>query len=183
MSKERYAHLIKMIAQAKPSTIVEIGTWDGNRAMEMATEALKHSDTVRYLGFDLFEDATDETDSEELNVKPHHNVMDVSRRLETFKSENKGFDFNLVKGNTRETLNPTSVDFAFIDGGHSVETIRSDFERLKGSKVVVLDDYYEPDKDGKCPDTSKYGCNEVLKSVDHVIPIMSLILPDPAEIT
>ena len=178
MSKKRYDQLIGLIAQVKPKTILEIGTWDGNRAKIMAAEALKHSDMVRYLGFDLFESATDETDAEELNVKPHHNQLDVNRTLETFRSDNRGFDFNLVKGNTRETPEPASVDFVFLDGGHSVETIRSDYEAVKGSKVVILDDYYEPDEEGKCPDITKFGCNEIVKGIDHCIMPVADQMPD-----
>lgn len=168
-TKSRYKQLTDLIAHVKPRTIVETGTWNGDRAIEMATEALKYQKDVRYLGFDLFDGATAETDSRELNVKRHFTQSEVAKKLESFKSDNPGFDYTLVKGDTRVTLEEIAADFAFIDGGHSIETVRNDFEKLRGSKVIVLDDYYEPDEDGKCPDTSIFGCNEVVKDVDHVV--------------
>lgn len=161
----RYNQLIPLIEYHKPKTIVEVGTWNGFRAIMMATEALKHHDEIEYYGFDLFEDATDETDEKELNVKKHYALADVESRLEDFQKKNPGFKFCLVKGDTRETLKKDDWlgDFAFIDGGHSIETIRNDYEALKNSKIVVLDDFY------KGLDTEKFGCNSLLKEVDHLV--------------
>ena len=161
----RYQQLIPIIAHNKPATIIEIGTWNGLRCLEMVKEALKHSETVFYTGFDLFEDATDETNKRELNVKNHFSEADVRVRLLEFKENNPGFDFNLIKGDTNKTLSEgTEADFAFIDGGHSVETIRHDYECLKGSKVIVLDDFYQ---DG--PDIEKFGCNFLIEEFDRPV--------------
>lgn len=166
---KRYSQLLQIVEQTKPRTIIEIGTWNGQRAVEMLTEAQRHG-PCHYYGFDLFEGASEETDSRELNVKAHFGIRDVSKTLE-------GFDFDLVKGDTRETLPffmnqlPVSLDrpiLAFIDGGHSVETIRSDFEALKGCDYIVLDDYYQPDTEGKCPDVDRYGCNRLLESLGEM---------------
>ena len=170
-SKMRYNQLLPIIAHNKPKTIVETGTWDGHRAILMATEALKHNKEVYYVGFDLFEDATEETDKKELNVKPHHSLADVTARLDAFKSEHPGFSFNLVKGDTRKTLPEPdgSPDYAlkpdlvFIDGGHSIDTIRNDYENLKHSKVIVFDDFYS----GR--DTAEHGCNEIVDGLDRLI--------------
>lgn len=171
----RYNQLIQIIAHHKPKTIVETGTWDGHRAILMATEALKHNEKVHYIGFDLFEDATEETDKKELNVKAHHSLVDVEGRLEGFQKENPGFKFTLIKGDTRETLTPRGrgyevlsrmgnlVDLAFIDGGHSVETIRSDYENLKHSKVIVFDDFYTD------RDSTEHGCNSVVEDLSRVV--------------
>jgi len=87
----RYTQLIPIIEKLKPATIVEIGTWNGQRAIMMATEALKHQDKVHYTGFDLFEDATDETDERELNVKKHCSIAAVRGRLEDFQQNNLDF--------------------------------------------------------------------------------------------
>lgn len=166
----RYGQLLAIIEQIKPKTIVEVGTWNGLRAIQMASIALKHHKDVHYIGYDLFEDATAETDAEELNVKKHYTVAEVSERLAAFAKENPGFTFELVKGNTRETLKGAAkADLAFLDGGHSVETIKSDLENLSGSKVIVLDDWYDKDEQGKCPDLEKYGCNKVLEGREFVV--------------
>lgn len=157
----RYQQLLPIIAKNKPKVIIEVGTWNGDRAIMMATEALQHQEKVHYIGFDLFESATDETDKRELNVKKHWSVADVTRKLDAFKEKNPGFSFMLSRGDTRETLKGWKDDekqtLAFIDGGHSIETIRHDYDCLKDCAVVVLDDYYVPENGH--PDIEKYGCN------------------------
>ena len=157
----RYEILLPAVRDKNPKCIVEVGTWNGKRALEflnLAPDAL-------YYGFDLFEDATKETDREEMNVKPHYTVDAVYERLEGYKAQ-------LFKGNTRETLKwfkpELPVDFLWLDGGHSVETIRSDWENIKPhlakDAVVFFDDYYTGPID-----TAKYGCNEVVKDILHEV--------------
>ena len=75
-----------------------------------------------------------------------------------------GFDYQLTAGNTRETLKDMAVDFAFIDGGHSIETIRGDYEALKYSRFILFDDYYEGGID-----IEKFGCNEIIRPLEHVV--------------
>lgn len=167
----RYGQLIELIAHHKPRTIVEIGTWNGERALEMAAEALKYNDNVVYMGYDLFDHATDETDEKELNVKQHFTKEDVDRKLKKFADENPGFDFRLYAGDTNDTLENITADFVFIDGGHSVKTIESDYLKVKDSKVVVFDDYYEKDSQGHGPDTAEFGCNKIIEKheINHVL--------------
>ena len=170
----RYNQLLPLIAYHKPKTIVEVGTWNGLRAMMMAEEALKHQEQVHYLGFDLFEQADDATDERELNVKSHHSLEEVKARLVEFATAHPGFNFGLVPGDTRKTLknfdwksigapDDFQPDLTFIDGGHSVETIQGDYEALKHSKIIVFDDFYT----GR--DAEKHGCNKIIESLDHAI--------------
>lgn len=180
----RYSQLSDLIEQTTPATICEIGTWNGLRACMMAEVALQHREAVHYIGFDLFEDATPETDAAESNVKAHHALADVGETLRAFAEQHPGFSFELVKGNTRKTLRRAlkrtrPVDFAFLDGGHSVATIRSDFAALRdtGAKVIVLDDYYKPDEKKEGLDRRKFGCNRVLNKLGekgkdwHLLPL------------
>jgi hypothetical protein len=160
----RYGYVPALVEAIKPRSIVEIGTWSGHRALQMARAALRHAPQVAYHGFDLFEAASPEDDAREKNVKPHYPLEDVRALLEKFANENPGFQFSLTQGDTRTSLAQTSVDLAFIDGGHSVETIRSDFERLRGSRVILLDDYY----DGPI-DVERYGCNAVIAGLPHLV--------------
>ena len=173
MAGNRYSQLIDLIQAHKPQTILEVGTHDGARAIMMAQAALKEQKEVHYTGFDLFEDGTTETDLTELNVKKRSSLADVTHLLEAFKKENPGFNFTLIKGNTRETLakwqESVAIDFAFVDGGHSVETIQSDLNALRSAKLIVLDDYYIKDEQGRIPDVAKYGCNSVIDKQNHVI--------------
>ena len=166
MAQKRYDQLIDLVEQAKPATILEIGVWNGVRAMQMAAAALKHSPKVHYDGFDLFEGATDQTDAEEFNKKAHNSIEAVCSRLAAFQNENPAFSFELHKGNTRETLTHHVADFVFIDGGHSVDTIQNDYWAASASTVVVFDDYYRPNVDGECPDIAKFGANETVDSLD-----------------
>jgi hypothetical protein len=146
----------------------------------MATEALKHNPEVAYWGYDLFEDATEETDARELNVKRHVTLDEASATLTEFRKVNPGFSFLLVKGDTRQTLvndqaemayrfadntlvGPREADFAFIDGGHSIETMRSDITALSGCAVAVMDDFYLEDEEGRRPDIEKFGCNSLVE--------------------
>lgn len=160
----RYAYLIQQVMAAQPTAILEVGTWNGQRALEM----LQVSPESKYYGFDLFEDATPETDAEEKNVKPHHTMGSVYQTL-------TGFDVQLFKGNTRETLKTFNgkVDFVWLDGGHSVETIESDWENVKRclapDALVFFDDYYS----GPQIDTEKYGCNRIVERLKHhVVPLV-----------
>ena len=129
--------------------MVEVGTWNGKRAVRLARVALRQVPRFHYRGYDLFESASRETDERELNVKHHASRDAVRERLEAFRAAHPGFSFELFAGDTRETLADQRADFAYIDGGHSVDTIRGDYERLRACPVVVFDDYYEPD--GQAP--------------------------------
>ena len=45
----------------------------------MALAAFENTDKLDYYGFDLFEDATIETDKEEFNVKAHNTIEAVEK--------------------------------------------------------------------------------------------------------
>lgn len=153
--RSRYDQLLALVDHCAPSVILETGTWDGNRAIQMAQTAFKHVDSVTYYGYDLFEDASEETDAREHNIKKHHSYADVATRLAEFAAamaaKQKTFKFHLVKGDTKETLKEVYADFAWLDGGHSDETIAHDYNMCRRIPVVVMDDYYVKDKDGKIP--------------------------------
>ena len=101
----RYHQLAVLIREYKPKRIVEVGTWNGGRAIEMALAAFENSKRVHYTGFDLFEDATFEIDRKEQNTKPHNNFDAVKKRLEDFadkmKEDKKAFTFTLLKGDSK----------------------------------------------------------------------------------
>jgi predicted O-methyltransferase YrrM len=166
----RYAQLLDLIAKHKPFRILEVGTWNGARACELIGEALKHRPEVTYTGFDLFEDATPETDAAESNVKRHFTLEQVDDRLRQF-CHGKPVLYELVKGNTRETLHRQTwyADFVWLDGGHSIDTIASDYQALKHCQTVAFDDYYTNDEQGRGIDTSVFGCNQLVAGLPHVL--------------
>lgn len=161
--RNRYDELAALVEERNPASILEIGTFDGARAIELC-----HNGTT-YVGFDLFEDATGETDEREKNVKAHHSMDSVSCRL-----NKAGIEYALIKGDTRQTLKDyqgAPFDFAFIDGGHSVETIRSDWNNVKRlmnkGGLVVFDDYYEG-----IP-TDEHGANSIVADLDYTLSEMA----------
>jgi predicted O-methyltransferase YrrM len=164
----RYEQLHAAVREKQPKAILEVGTWNGERAIQL----LNLCPTAKYYGFDLFETATDETDRLEFNVKKHHFKADILQRLD-------GFDVELFTGNTRDTLKTFDkpVDFVWLDGGHSIETIRSDWENIKRVLApdawVFFDDYFE----GGGIDTSTIGCNALIAELKHeILPIKDWVV-------
>lgn len=152
---KRYNQLLQLIGLFQPRTICEIGVWNGHNAIRMIQQACKYRQDVEYTGYDLFEDATPETDEKEFNVKIHCKKDEIEAAIK-FESR-PGTLINLIKGDTNETLQPKHYDLVFVDGGHSIATIAADYAKLMCNPIIVLDDYYT---DG--PDTEKYGCNDLL---------------------
>lgn len=155
----RYRQLLEAVRSKRPRAILEVGTWNGTRAIEMLNLA---PDAV-YYGFDLFETADSTTDRDELNVKPHYTMDYVYDKL-------AGFNVQLHRGNTRETLKnfAAPVDFVWLDGGHSVETIASDWLNIKrlltADAWVFMDDYYTGPID-----IERFGCNKLVETLRHEI--------------
>ena len=152
----RYKQLADLIRHYKPETILETGTWNGGRAIEMALAAFDNRDAVHYIGYDLFEDATAELDAEENNVKPHNTKAAVVKRFEEFKEymkkeKNKTFSYEIHKGNVRDTLEkrnePFVADLAFIGSGNSEATVQHEYNCLKNTPVVIMDHFFTKERD------------------------------------
>lgn len=155
----RYQQLIPIIEEIKPRVVVEIGTHKAERPREWANVC----DFV-YLGFDVFEDGTQALNTTEMNGKGYCTMEQARKNLGDIAHY-------LFKGLSSETVPQAAkfirgVDFAFIDGGHSVGTIRKDWENvmkmMRKGGVVVFDDYYTPEKDG-------FGCNQIVKDLHHTV--------------
>jgi hypothetical protein len=165
-----------MIRFYKPKTILETGTWNGGRAIEMCLAALENSDEVHYIGYDLFEDATTQTDLEEFNAKPHNTEAAVIKRLDEFKEHikterQKEFTYKLHRGNVRDTLKREhwpiflDVDLALMGSGNSIQTTKHEYEMLKGIPILVADHYFTKDEDNKIAEEHFQGVKEVFNSV------------------
>ena len=169
----RYKQLADTIRFYKPNTILETGTWNGGRAIEMALAAFDKTDTVHYIGYDLFEDATVETDKEEFNAKPHNTRKAVEKRFDEFaehmsKEKDKQFTYELYKGNVRDTLRPIfieEVDFALMGSGNSIETVQHEYNILKTVPVVMGDHFFTKDDDDKIPDDKYQGMKNLFDSI------------------
>ncbi|MHC4744882.1 MAG: class I SAM-dependent methyltransferase [Planctomycetota bacterium] len=155
----RYAQIMDVIEEIKPSIICEIGTWNGHRATQMIQTAQRHNKEIVYHGFDLFEE-----------MDQYNMVSEMSKwppRKSTVEQYLKptGADIRLHKGNTRETLkmHTPCADFYYIDGGHSEETIASDWDyvsqALPDHGVAIFDDYYDEGPEGM-------GCNRLVDGLN-----------------
>jgi len=158
----RYRYLLKSIREIKPKCILELGTWNGTRAVQMISEARKFNsaEEIAYYGFDLFEEMTERILQEESSKWPPSFREVEERLLET------GVKISLYKGDTRESLprmisQLPKMDFVFVDGGHSVETISSDWlcvqQLMHRNTTVIFDDYWN--REGA-------GAKTVLENID-----------------
>ena len=117
----------------KCKRIMEVGVADGENARTMVSVAIGNfsPEEVEYYGFDLFEG----------------NKMEQVRQ----KLEETGCRFKLFKGDTVRILPKVvetlpKMDLIFIDGGHSYETAKSDWENsrsLMQDKTAVFFHNYD----------------------------------------
>lgn len=140
----RFNQIYSWCEAHKPKVILEIGTWNGHNAARMMNEIGKDA-KVKYIGFDLWEEAPEGIDELEYNAKKPCTEEEVRKYL-------KSYDIELIKGNTRTTLpayvkgKKPFVDVVLIDGGHSQGTIKNDFltvlNIVRPTGTIFLDDYY-----------------------------------------
>lgn len=137
----------KIFDYVKPKTICEIGTHDGKSAAQFVDYCLQINPKLKYYGYDAFENVKNNVEfhEKEINGKGAGSMYRATRNLEHRQKKYKKFEFKLVKGFTTDTLKEGVYDFVYIDGGHSYETVRHDYNMVKGSKVIVFDDYQTPD--------------------------------------
>ena len=180
----RYQQIGELMDTYKPKSVIETGTWNGGRAIQMALTAFEYSDNFTYKGYDLFEDSTIETDHEEFNSKAHNTMVAVQKRLEEFAehvkvNRNKTFTFELQKGNTRKTLREQGewYDMAFVGGGNSIKTVAHDFHCVKNTPVIVLDHYFREDDEKLLPNDSYQGVNKIFESFKKNKKVRRYVLP------
>jgi hypothetical protein len=174
----RYRSLFRTIRRNACRNIVEIGVYDGRHALQMIQTALisYSKDDVRYCGFDLFEDLDEDLLRQESSKQP------LSCGAVRSKLESTGANIRLFKGNTKTSL-PRHIDdigeadFIFVDGGHSEETIESDWSNVKKlmgkDTIVIFDDYYVD----RSPEMEGFGCNAIVDGLDSEIYEVEIMEP------
>ena len=144
----RYDTIAAEIKKKRPNILVETGTCTGENADRMIRLSLWYGET-KYYGFDLFEEMDDKTLNKEAALWPAA-MERVEARLKNIRLFGRAPEVHLVKGDTAKTLADAaekigSADLIFIDGGHSYETVRSDWENTAKlchpRTVVFFDDY------------------------------------------
>ena len=170
--------LFEQIESHKPKHFLEVGVFQGVTSRNICEKLnLIHQNQFKYYGIDIFEDADDLLDNKEMTSKHNkisnpikhllYNII-FKENLNSLKSVNKLLKkfrnrIKLYKGLSDEILpkiNLSTIDFVFLDGGHSYETVKNDLflilKDIKKNKVIICDDY----------DQVNYG---VKKAVDEII--------------
>ena len=182
MKNSRYQNLIKIIFNEKCKNIMEIGTYNGYNSFYMIeTAKLFHKfNRVNYYGFDLFEDLTDQDLKNEFSKQPPSYHF-VKKKLEKTRA-----NIYLFKGNTLKTLpkfieilnkKNERIDFVFIDGGHSIETITSDWNNVEkvidNQSIIIFDDYYDNIK----KEIEAFGCQSLINHLNRDIYQVKILKP------
>lgn len=176
----RYVNLLRKLddlaARTTNFVYLEVGTFNGVRAANLLDYFLSYgaNRTASYIGFDLFEDMTPDMSKAEFSKSTLPLSTDEVQRVFTNTLGKKyGGRFKgaqLFKGNTQETLKAWKEDsasikpnFIFIDGGHSLETIASDFKNLEHliatENTFLMDDYYVNRMD--------FGCRPLVEQINR----------------
>jgi hypothetical protein len=161
-----YAGLFKVIRTYKPRTILEIGTSAGDTAIGMIRTAgrLVPENEITYWGIDLFESGNADVWEEEFTggYRPPKlgEVYDKIRRETSAKIKLMAVNSNHLKPeDLREMGTP---DLIYIDGGHSLATIRHDWllaNEIAGPlTVIVFDDYFA--------EMPFIGCKQIVDSIN-----------------
>ena len=144
---------------------MEIGVFCGVTAKNTCSFLNKiHQGNFKYIGIDLFGSEKTQKDEVEPNFlknqkfsNPLKNIYYnyiLRENLNSIESVSKFLkeyqkNIQLIKGDTNNILDKIStsdIDFVFLDGGHSYQTVTKDlnvlFKNLKGKKKVILCDDY-----------------------------------------
>ncbi|OKY77923.1 MAG: putative O-methyltransferase YrrM [Candidatus Methanohalarchaeum thermophilum] len=127
-----HSFLINYIRNNNVTKILEIGVANGENALNMIEAALDNqiNKSIYYFGFDKF--------------------VDWDREQVESKLSESGVNVRLFKGDSKVTLPSVvnelpNIDLVFIDGGHNIETTKSDWKYTKKlineSSVVFFHNY------------------------------------------
>jgi predicted O-methyltransferase YrrM len=131
-------HVLRPLVTAPTATYVEIGVWKGGTSIFMSRHPL-HTDVIGIDGF-FFSGQREEAEQ----FRKH---LQGKGDIHWFKSDSK-----LAIPDLKQQLNGKEIDILFIDGDHSVEGTRKDFELYsplvaKGG-FVVFDDFLDTSYSG-----------------------------------
>jgi len=152
----------------KPKNFLEIGVFCGVTARNTCDYLnLIHGNKFKYIGVDLFGTSQKHQKNEiEPNFLKHQKFSNplkniyynyiLKENLNSLESNKRLLqkyekNINLIDGDTNEVLKKidlSSIDFVFLDGGHSYTTVLNDLEVIYKSlrnknKVILCDDYGE----------------------------------------
>jgi predicted O-methyltransferase YrrM len=176
MSVREAAYLFHLIRSTKAQKVVEIGTFKGGSTIFMAAAMEGKGDLW---SLDLGEK---ETRFRKEDGRPY------PKQIADFCDKNQLGNVKLLVGDSRSfEIDTSEVDIVFIDGGHSYEMVKNDFERF-GRKVrvggsILFHDVYSsienpsPSDDvGRvvkeiCNMEDDFALEKVVQSLAHVVRI------------
>ena len=158
-------NILELINEYNPKNVLEVGVFCGVTARNICELLDKnHKNSFSYIGVDLFGNnkASSDDEVEPLFLKNQkfsnpfktlfynyikkenlNSIESVHKLLEKF-----GDKIKLIQGDTREILENLSlenIEFAFLDGGHSYETVMNDLnileKKLNKNAIILCDDY------------------------------------------
>ena len=148
------------IEKKKPKTFLEVGVFHGVTARNVCELLHKiHKNDFQYIGLDLFGEKGENLNEAIPNTKfsnpfksfyfkyikkiDPYSIEAVTDLLKKFKD-----NVHLIKGNSNELLKKidvSKVDYVFLDGGHSYDTVINDLINCKvvveNNGVILCDDY------------------------------------------
>ena len=165
---DRKNFILRYVKKNNCTSILEIGVFNGNFAERLLKTACKSSpdSKINYLGIDLFKEGlTQDKHATEVSLYPN-TLSEVQRRL----SKLKNTEVKLIQGDSTTVLpliaKHLKFDLIHIDGGHSFETVQSDWkntmELIDSSTVVFFDDYTNHRGITK----GGFGVNKVVDRID-----------------
>ena len=158
---------LNIVNQHKPNNFLEVGVFCGVTARNVC-ELLEilHKDNFKYTGIDLFGGNISEKENIPNYLKKQkfsnpfkslyynfilkenlNSIESVSKFLKKFSKKVK-----LIQGNSNsvlKNLDLENIDFIFLDGGHSFETVYEDlnliFKKISKKKglIILCDDYLD----------------------------------------
>ncbi len=169
---------IHTVSQFKPRTIVDIGVFDGSRAISMVKASLwsqsKRPVPDGKVGVHLW--ALDTFGKEEQQCLDAFEKLSKEDNRFTYtyinrkKEPDRWGPEEQVDHEVFGRLELGKSDFAYVDGEHTVEALRQDLlHMLPHCKFIMTPTYFVPDDEGKCQDVNFFGSNDIIQALPHKI--------------
>ena len=158
---------MELVKFYKPSTMLEVGCWDGEHGTQMCMAALASHDSNVHYTMESISEAFNKCFVSDFIFSISRTIKDkIALKFDALTMEfPHRFTYKLIRGDTNYTMKEHVVDFAFLDGGHSVGTVQNDYAKSNMSKVIVFDDYFTEDVEGHIPEVSYLGTNVVVDAI------------------
>ena len=179
-----------------PKNFLEIGVFQGVTSRNICERlSFINQNNFKYYGVDIFEDNNNILDEKEMTTKSNkisnpikhflYNIL-FKENLNSEKSVRKllkKFNKNVIlyKGLSEKILpkiKMSEIDFVFLDGGHSYETVKKDLSlilsTIKKNKIIICDDYDQKDYGvKKAVDELMDKVTEIRKLNDRLVKIIA----------